>query len=59
MSNLKNYKKMKKKATKISLKKLTIARINLAISHKIYGGTSLPTDPSNAIMRRGANYHCR
>ena len=50
---------MKKKATKISLKKLTIARINLATSHKIYGGTSLPTDPSSAIMQRGINYHCK
>ncbi|MDY8137090.1 class I lanthipeptide [Aquimarina sp. 2201CG5-10] len=33
----------KEQVKKISLKKLTIARINLDTMHKIKGGSSLPT----------------
>lgn len=35
---------MKKTATKISLKKMLIAKINLEVMHNIKGGSSIPTD---------------
>ncbi len=41
---------MKKEQNKtISLKKLTIARINPSAMHKIHGGDCIPTEVENSI----------
>ncbi|HHC79201.1 MAG TPA: rSAM-modified peptide [Flavobacteriia bacterium] len=48
---------MKKNVKKINLKKLTIARINTQNMHKIYGGTSLVTEPS--LENLAYNIHCK
>ncbi len=48
---------MKKKTSKISLKKLTIARINATTMNMVNGGSSIPTEPSIGDFLNGR--HCR
>ncbi len=48
---------MKTKTSKISLKKLTIARINPTTLNMVNGGSSIPTEPS--IADRFFGGHCK
>jgi len=48
---------MKKKTSKINLKKLIIARINPTTMNTVRGGSSIPTEPSIDNLLNGQ--HCR